>query len=67
MTRMYRITYMSPDDEAEGSFVISTERLPSHDEVMTWVNEAIPDRTPGGWYTMEGNPPDRSETKPLEG
>ena len=66
MTRMYRITYVNPDGEPEGSFVVNTDRLPDHNEIMAFINEALPDRVLGGWYTMEGNPSDKAEMNPME-
>lgn len=54
--RLYAITYYGPDDQEAGIIRVKTDHLLSHAEIMDYLNVALPDRPPGGWYSMASFP-----------
>jgi hypothetical protein len=51
--RHYRITAYNLKDESLGSIVVSTNKMPSHERIVHYLNMYWPDRPAGGYYTME--------------
>ncbi len=57
MMRTYKIIFHNKFDEPLTEIIIDADRLPSHLEIMDLVNEVLPDREAGGWYSMESEAP----------